>query len=290
MSNFKNKASARTKNSRIGGSAIIFAIVLLGIFSSQDKADNPGIENFDIPQKIKKENFQELESPQFTELEAAEETKAAHEIVANLAPATPKALAAKMAPKQVSSAAKYGQLKAELKGTNGKVLWSTLFQRHIENFEIQRSIDDHSYETIGKVKGAGQGAHEREEVYEFLDKSLANVQMPRVYYRIKQIGFDGLEEVSEPMEYEFGLDLGLYSRIDKKEGGEVKLLYAADRSGPINMRILNVAGEVMSSQGLEADFDPQSLIVDASSWKSGKYFLQLQDESSSVMEQFIYEK
>ncbi|MDW3649975.1 MAG: hypothetical protein R8P61_23080 [Bacteroidia bacterium] len=285
MAKNRNQASLRTRASRIGGGAILLCALLIGVLSTQRNNELPNIKDTDSPEVLETESLNKVEKPLLTEAPAETEVI---EITARRTESESTTAVASV--EQTASSVQYGSFQAEVEGNDGKVRWSTLFQRHIKTFEIQRSLDDENYEVIGRVDGEGSGSYSKEQVYEYIDNSLATVQMPRVYYRVKQIGFDGLEDFSDVIEYEFGLDLGLYSRIEEIQDGKIKLLYAADRTGPISLRFLNVAGEIIDSHELQADFDPQALAIDASSWKEGKYFLQLQDEATSVMEQFIYKK
>ena len=286
MAKNRNQASLRTKASRIGGGAVLLCALLIGVLSTQKNNEVPNFKDSDTPEALETESINKIDAPLLTE--APVETEVI-EITARRTDAA-ESISSAASIEQTNSTVQYGSFQAEVDGNDGKVRWSTLFQRHIKTFEIQRSLDDETYEVIGRVDGEGSGSHSKEQVYEYIDNSLSTVQMPRVYYRIKQIGFDGLEDFSEVIEYEFGLDLGLYSKIEAIQDGQIKLLYAADRTGPISLRFLNVAGEIIDSHELQADFDPQALAVDASAWKEGKYFLQLQDDATSVMEQFIYKK
>ncbi|MEL6251946.1 MAG: hypothetical protein AAFR87_08040 [Bacteroidota bacterium] len=286
MAKNRNQARLRTKASRIGGGAILMCALLIGVLSTQRNSDIPNFKDVDKPEVLETESLNKVEKPLLTVAPAQTEVI---EITAKRTKAS-ESISSNASIEQTASTVQYGSLQAEVDGNDGKVRWNTLFQRHIKIFEIQRSLDDKNYKVIGQVQGEGAGSHSKEKVYEYIDNSLSSVQMPRVYYRIKQIGFDGIEEFSEVIEYEFGLDLGLYSRIDEIRNGKIKLLYAADKTGPISLRFLNVAGEVIDSHELQADFDPKALAVDASNWKEGKYFLQLQDEATSVMEQFVYKK
>lgn len=310
MSKFRNQASIRTRASRIGGGAIILSIILISMFTSQVdeepalntemittapsnnlssntlsslsrsemQVDNEESESRSLESKS-------LESKSLEELEKFNKNELNKDVLGKKTTTRAKMAA----PMQTSSMVQYGSMETMLEGNGGKIVWKTLAQRHIKHFEIERSIDDKTYVSIGILEGEGTGEHLQEKLYEFLDSKLGLVQMPRVYYRIKQVGFDGMEDYSEVIEHDFNLDLGLYARIEEKSSGKLNILYAADKSGPITLRVLNVAGQVIEDRNLEADFDPQLLAIDASDWKDGKYFLQLQDESSSVMEQFEYQ-
>lgn len=300
MAKFRNQASIRTRASRIGGGAIILSIILISMFTRQAEEDSTA--NTEILTTAQSDNLSsntlsslskaeiqldnaQTESQSLEALEKVNKNERNKEVLGKEA----RTRARMAAPMQTSSMVQYGSMQSMLEGNGGKIVWKTLAQRHIKHFEIERSIDDETYESIGILEGEGAGEHLEEKLYEFIDSKLGLVQMPRVYYRIKQVGFDGVEDYSEVIEHDFDLNLGLYARIEEKSSGKINVLFAADKAGPITLRVLNVAGQVIEDRNLEADFDPKLLAIDASNWKDGKYFLQLQDGSNSVMEQFEYQ-
>ena len=71
--------------------------------------------------------------------------------------------------------------------------WSTATETNNSHFEVERSIDGQSYETISaELSGAGNSSFENH--YDYLDKKPASSLN---YYRIKQVDFDGQFEYSD---------------------------------------------------------------------------------------------
>lgn len=68
-----------------------------------------------------------------------------------------------------------------------KLNWETSSEKNNELFEIERSENGSIWEKIGKVPGAGNS--ETLIKYEYLDKNPLDVKL--IYYRLKQIDFDG---------------------------------------------------------------------------------------------------
>lgn len=69
--------------------------------------------------------------------------------------------------------------------------WKTATEINNDRFEVERSFDGMSFEYIGEVRGAGTTLQIQN--YEFFDRSVTD---ERVYYRLKQIDFDGAHEYS----------------------------------------------------------------------------------------------
>ncbi|NDU99007.1 SBBP repeat-containing protein [Spirosoma terrae] len=73
---------------------------------------------------------------------------------------------------------------AQLVNKQALLTWKTAYEKNNKGFEVQRSIDMKSFETIGLVSGREQGPGS----YSFID------EIPKAgvnYYRLKQIDWDG---------------------------------------------------------------------------------------------------
>jgi len=70
--------------------------------------------------------------------------------------------------------------------------WSTLSEDQNKMFVIEKSTDGLSFDQIGTVKGGGTSSDIR--VYNYLDLESRGVM---VYYRLRQVDFDGSNNVSD---------------------------------------------------------------------------------------------
>lgn len=189
-----------------------------------------------------------------------------------------------------TSAVQFAAVQSSLNasGTAGLVSWSTMMEQNSKSFIIERSLDGESFETLGKVAAQGAGKHQSRKDYQFEDASLGMTQMPRVFYRVKQVGLDGKTHLTDMVEYDLGLDLGLYAAVMKDQALEdqIKIRYAGDQEGEMTLRIFKPSGELMIQQDLASDFSPRMIAVETAGWDKGTYFLQLANEETSLMEQF----
>ena len=78
-----------------------------------------------------------------------------------------------------------------------KLDWSTASEINNSRFEIERTFDNKNWETIGNVKGNGNTNSISN--YQFIDNALTtiNQQSSTIYYRLKQVDFDGKFEYSK---------------------------------------------------------------------------------------------
>ncbi len=79
------------------------------------------------------------------------------------------------------------------------LFWKTATETNNKGFEIQRaSANLNEYERIGFLRGGGTTAEAKE--YFFVDNNIAE---GKYFYRIKQIDYDGSEEIFGPVEIDF---------------------------------------------------------------------------------------
>lgn len=293
--NFKNKVSQQK------ASRIILSLLVLGVLTTQMNQDK-GIEL--AQEEIAAESIVEVESDLGIENLGAESESEALETSPQIQQkkvaiaSTDKTISTQAkslgvssaaAIKKTTSAANITHMEMSISGHSGELSWASSYQRNIKSFIIERSIDDEEFEVLGQVKGQGIGEFDQNAQYKFEDTTLMFVQMPRVFYRLKQVGTGGDNAYSDVVEQDLSLPIGLYAQVDIDQNKEIQIRYAADKTGPINYKILNAFGEPVSSNKLEADFDPKTLAIDASSWSKGAYYLTLTDDTYSFMEAFYLE-
>ena len=189
------------------------------------------------------------------------------------------------------SAVEFAAVQTSLNSTGmaGMVQWSTLMEQNSKEFVVERSLDGESFVELGIVSAAGgKGLHQEKQSYSFEDHSLAEAQMPRAFYRIGQIGWDGKKHYTDVVEHDLQLGLGLYSAILPNANGQelYEIRYAGDQEGEMTLRVFMASGEVLVEQQLVVDYTPRSIGLETGGWDSGTYFLQLINDYTSTMEQF----
>lgn len=80
---------------------------------------------------------------------------------------------------------------AQLTGNGGRVEWSTSSERNSSHFEIERSFNGFEWKKAGLVNGAGTQYSTSEYYY---DDFFNTNDIKFVYYRIRQVDFDGRYE------------------------------------------------------------------------------------------------
>lgn len=118
--------------------------------------------------------------------------------------------------------------------------WETATEINNSHFEIQRSADGRSYETIGTVGGHGNTS--RVISYEYTDGSPLS---GRSYYRLKQVDLDGAFEYSPVEEVTFGGngELKIFPN-PAASGTEINIRGSKIRS----VRVYNMVGQLLINE------------------------------------------
>ncbi len=82
----------------------------------------------------------------------------------------------------------------KMQDKNAVLNWATVCEINNHGFEIQRSTDGENYETIGWMNGNGTSS--QKHFYSYTDMGAASINASIIYYRLKQVDFNGAFEYS----------------------------------------------------------------------------------------------
>lgn len=164
---------------------------------------------------------------------------------------------------------------------NGKVdlAWQTASETNNKGFEVERSLDNKNFTSVGYV--GGRGTTTQTSVYNFSDKFDVN---GTVYYRLKQIDFDGTTAFSNTIEVESNLITGfeMFQNYPNPFNPSTTIKFTVAESGVASLKVFNVTGEQVANlfnQTVEKG-TVYTVNFDASKLNSGVYFAQLSQGSN----------
>jgi hypothetical protein len=149
--------------------------------------------------------------------------------------------------------------------------WMTASEIDNSHFVIERSYNARDFEDIQTVQGAGNSDHLLR--YGYLDNTIAKDQNT-VYYRLRQVDFDGTEAFSPIRKVDFNEDLQLGQTViypnptsdvinvkfDKADEAENHQIQVMDNIGRVLMNVTTENNEV---------------VVDLSNQPAGLYFISI---------------
>lgn len=168
---------------------------------------------------------------------------------------------------------KYTSFNAYALNNTANITWTTENETNNDHFEVERSFDHKDFKTIGLVFGA-EGNATTTNKYSFNDKAKALSSHEIVYYRLKQIDFDGNITYTEVKMVRFGSDTKVTLQVFPNPCMEkINVAFASEEDGKAELRLINMKGQVVA--------DNKSLVV------KGYNKLQIKDLSTQTAGLYI---
>ncbi|MGB5849707.1 MAG: T9SS type A sorting domain-containing protein [Ignavibacteriaceae bacterium] len=156
-----------------------------------------------------------------------------------------------------------------------KLSWSTASELNNLGFEVERSLDENGFSTIGFVSGVGTSTETH--YYSFIDRSHFE-NKNRIQYRLKQVDFDGSFEYSKVIEVEvyYPLVFKLDQNYPNPFNPSTKIEYTLSADGYTELKVYDIMGNSITT--LVSETKPAGsyeIVFDASYIPSGVYFYTL---------------
>ncbi len=171
-------------------------------------------------------------------------------------------------------------LPVELTSFNAQVLnngvrltWTTASEVNNSGFEVQRSNDQANWTALGFVRGAGTTTEAQS--YAFTDAQASG----RVFYRLKQIDFDGQFAYSNVIEVNAGLpkQFVLEQNYPNPFNPTTTIAYQLPTAGNVSLKVFDMLGkEVASLVNGRQEAGSYTVNFNANQLSSGVYFYRLQ--------------
>ncbi len=150
--------------------------------------------------------------------------------------------------------------------------WATASELNNNGFEIERSIDGSTFITIGFVEG--KGTTTETNYYSFSDLSIFTENYT-IYYRLKQVDFDGNFSYSKTISVEFIVpgDFVLAQNYPNPFNPTTTIQYTIGSKQFVQLKVYDVLGkEVVTLVNEEKEVGNHNVTLDAGNLQSGIYF------------------
>lgn len=159
---------------------------------------------------------------------------------------------------------------AEQVSGNALLRWTTAQELNNQLFEIERSLDGRMFTQIGTQAAAGfsdQPVH-----YQFWDRELLSLKQGLVFYRLRQVDYDGGFSFSEIRSLTLDATVHLSASLFPNPAqDQTRLYYAGPLTQPLQCQLRNLHGQlVWAAQVVEREY-----IIPLDQFPSGTYYLQL---------------
>lgn len=162
----------------------------------------------------------------------------------------------------------------------GKVIlnWETATETNNRGFEIERSVDNNNFVTSGFIEGNGTSAENH--IYSFSDNALNG----NIYYRLKQIDFNGKFEYSKTIEINSTLatNFVLSQNYPNPFNPSTIIEYQIPYSSFVTIKVYDILGkEVATLVNKNQKAGNYSVVFNGKNLSSGFYIYKLQSGNSS---------
>lgn len=161
--------------------------------------------------------------------------------------------------------------------------WATAIEINNDYFHIERSFDGVNFELVAEVDGAGNSTSEIK--YETYDE---NPPLGLIYYRLKQVDFDGTVTYSELVSVVVSSVRNTSVKLYPNPTKNFVHLIVETESKNISVILMNINGAVIGMY--EAENPGGTINLDLSlddSLPSGEYFVRVSTDTEAMIEKLI---
>jgi hypothetical protein len=164
---------------------------------------------------------------------------------------------------------RWGEFDLETKANTVVLRWETLDEKHTHQFEIQRSLDGHGFETLGRLPAEGKAA-----TYRWVDQE--PLVQREIFYRIKQTDIGGQFAFSEIKRIRLeDLSDGLLNCYPSMVVAARPIHYAfrASEHGELSLELQQMDGTLVASETVTLQQGVNKGMLTTQGIKRGSYVL-----------------
>jgi hypothetical protein len=162
--------------------------------------------------------------------------------------------------------------------------WATASESNNSHFEIQRSVDNKKFEVIGTVRGNGTST--KKINYSFTDVAVLSAKT--VYYRLKQVDFDGKAEYSKTVSVVNTLpSKGISSTLPNPFNDELSVSINAGTATNATVVIMDMIGKVHHTSTQQLQAGSTKVEINTSDMPDGIYFVRVSYNGETYTQKVI---
>ncbi len=176
---------------------------------------------------------------------------------------------------------------ARKEGEGVSLNWSTAREMASDFYTIERSVNGAQFVALQNLPAAGNS--EVPQHYRFIDGSVREQASAKLLYRLRQVDLDGSFSFSKVVEINLGTDQAIQlAGFPNPVSDFLEIEYNAPSTGPLQLQVLNLAGQVMMQKILAYQAGEEGkLLLPVDSYAPGLYFMHLSGEKESAKFKFV---
>lgn len=181
------------------------------------------------------------------------------------------------------------RLEAIKRASNVVVQWSTASEINNSHFVVERSLDGVNFEGIGRVRG--NGTTSRSMQYSYTDEGVLDQysRVNTIYYRLRQVDFDGSEELSRVVRIQNNQNEGARAEVlPNPNRGSFVLELSTDWENEATVTIYNMTGSAVYSTATMLRNGTNRMDMDLN-LPSGVYSIVVTHQGIQTVKRFVIE-
>jgi hypothetical protein len=175
---------------------------------------------------------------------------------------------------------------ARATGMQALLTWSTASEVNNAYFVPEASTDGQTFVALGKVAGAGNSSQPRS--YTFSDANLARYASTTIYYRLRQVDFDGKIQFSAVRPVATSAGSLAIAAVPNPFTSELTLQLQSGLAGPASLLVLDATGRRQATISLELlPGTTQVRVPQAVTWPLGMYLVRLTQGSEHYVQKVV---
>lgn len=163
--------------------------------------------------------------------------------------------------------------------------WTTSMEINCRRYDIERSADGKTFSVVGSVEGSGSS--QIENSYS-LNDNISTFTGSVIYYRLKQIDFDGKASISKIVVVRLRTNATGLSASPNPFTSYVNINLDWSKNETVNVQVLNMAGKEVSSKSVQLTKGTNYVAINnLSSLPAGMFIIQLNTSEGKIVKQLI---
>ncbi|MEL6558713.1 MAG: LamG-like jellyroll fold domain-containing protein [Bacteroidota bacterium] len=178
----------------------------------------------------------------------------------------------------------------QMNNSNVDLSWSTASEFQNDYFEVQRSEDGSRWVVVGKVDSKAENGESNELLsYNYTDRNID--QFGTIYYRLRQVDFDGQFEFSDQIVVNNPLNRNLFSLFPNPVKDDIHLQLISQVDQSVDFMIMDLSGkEFLSEIGRSMNRGANQFDFDVSQLKQGIYLLTVRYSEEQQVLRFVVDR
>jgi uncharacterized repeat protein (TIGR01451 family) len=177
------------------------------------------------------------------------------------------------------------QFTAVLAGSLVQVKWITTMEINCKYYQVERSFDGRTFNTVATVDGSGNSSVEK--AYSTAD-NIAGIDAPQVYYRLKQVDFDGKSSISKVIPVRLKKATTDFAVSPNPFSSYVNINIEWSKTESTVVKVFSVNGRELMAKSVNMNKGSNLVqLNDLNSLPAGNYFIQFNTTEGRIVKQVV---